>query len=54
MIYSITESLKGYLSESLSSLKQDLREKLRKDLRPEIDHHRLSLGGRDSYYGPQG
>ena len=55
MIDSITESLKGYLSESLATHKHDLRENLRKDLRQEIttvieqiDHDRLLLGDRDS------
>ena len=36
MIDSITESLKGYLSENLGAIKHDLRENLRKDLRQEI------------------
>ena len=32
----ITESLKGYLSENLGTLKHDLRENLRKDFRQDI------------------
>ena len=36
MIDSITESLKGYLSENLGAIKHDLRENFRKDLRQEI------------------
>ena len=48
MVDSITEYLKGYLSENLGTLKHDLRENLRKDLRQvittvieQIDHDRL-------------
>ena len=59
MIDSITESLKDYLSENLGTLKHDLRRNLRKDFMQEItivieqiDHDILSLGDRDSYYGP--
>ena len=55
MIYSIIESLKGYPSENLGTIKHDLRENFRKDLMQEIttvieqiDHDR------DSYYGPLG
>ena len=50
MIDFITESLKGYLSKNLGTLRQDLKENLKKNFRQEIttvteqiDHDRLSL-----------
>ena len=61
MIDSVPESLKSYLCENLGTLKYDLRENLRIDHRKEmntaieqIELDRLSLGDKDSYYGPLG
>ena len=58
MVDTITQSLKGYLTNNLHLLTNDLRQNLREDLRQEVTvaleqtDEPLSIGDRASYYKP--
>ena len=58
IVDTITQSLKGYLTDNLHVLTNDLRQNLREDLRQEVTvaleqiDEPLSIGDRASYYKP--